>query len=44
MLNISGDRVLVKTEVRTNLGNLFSDQNFMVLDNDVEFGYGFPVI
>ena len=36
VLNISGDRVLVQTEVGTNLGHFHSDQEFMVLGNDVE--------
>ena len=36
VLNVSGDRVLVQTEVGTNLGHFHSDQEFMVLDNDVE--------
>ena len=36
MLNVSRDRVLVQTEVGTNSGNFYSDQEFMVLDIDVD--------
>ena len=36
VLNVSGDRNLVQTEVGTNLGHFHSDQEFIVLDNDVE--------
>ena len=36
MLNVSGDPALVQTEVGTNLRHFYSDQEFVVLDNDVE--------
>ena len=36
VLKVSGDRVFVQTEVGTNLRHFYSDQEFMVLDNNVE--------
>jgi len=36
ILNVSGDRFIGKTKVRTKMGNFHSDQEFIVLDYDVE--------
>jgi len=35
-LHVTGDRVLMQTEVGTNLGNFHSDQDFLILDQDSE--------
>ena len=36
VLNVTGDRVIIQTEVETNVGNFISGQDFLVLDDDVE--------
>jgi hypothetical protein len=33
---ITDDRVIIQTEVGTNLGNFHSGQDFLVLDDDVD--------
>ena len=35
-LDVTGDRFLMQTEVGTNLGNIYSDQDFLILDHDSE--------
>jgi len=35
-LHVTGDRVLIQTEVGINLGNFHSDQDFLILDQDSE--------
>ena len=35
-LDITGDRVLIQTEVGTNLRNFYSDQDFLIFDQDSE--------
>ena len=33
-LEVTGDRVLMQTEVGTNLWNFYYDQNFLILDQN----------
>ena len=33
-LDVTGDRVLMQTDVGTNLGNFYSDQDFLIMDID----------
>ena len=36
VLHVTGDQVIVQTEVGTSSGNFLSGQDFLVLDDDVE--------